>query len=146
MANEQRVARVDDDEILHANQSDVLLAAGENDIVRGVLGGQRAVGGVASLVGGQVLGHRNPASDVVPIKPRLKLEHAGGFLHDGVVDGYLGEPGKFRFEQGRRIVCRAQAGNEGGQLGRVLGQFSHDGGDRPDEHAGIPTKVALFEE
>lgn len=144
--DEEAVLGGDDDEILHTDEGHVLAGLGEDDVVEGVELGERAVVLIAMLVGLEVAADAGPVADVIPVEGGLDIENAGGVLHEGVVDGELGQLAELFFHGGVEVLGAAKLGDEVCQHGAVAAELAEDGGDGPDEHACVPKEIALADE
>ena len=103
------------------------------------------VADVALAVVGEILGECRPASDIVPIEGALDHEDAARFFQNGVVYRDFRERRENVREELCKVFAAVDARDECAQLGRVPLERGEDGGDRPDEHAGVPPEVALPE-
>ena len=147
VGDEEGVFGLDDDEVIDDEEGDVgVFPIVEDDVVFGVDLGNCGIGGVLDALLREVFGDGDPGADVIPIEGGLKVEDAFGFFHEGVVDGNRGELGKLASDGGGDVAGVAELGDEVGELGTLAGEFAGDGGDGPDEHAGIPGEAALGEE
>ncbi len=146
VGDEEGIFGLDDDEVIDAEEGDVgVFAIVEDDVVFGVDLGDGGIGGVLDALLGEVFGDGDPGADVIPIECSFEVEDAFGFFHEGVVDGNRGECGKLGRDGGGDVGGVAELGNEVGELGALAGEFTGDGGDGPNEHAGIPGEAALGE-
>lgn len=145
--DEGGVIGLDNDEVIDTEQSDFAILTGvEDDVVLGVDFGDFGVGFVFFALSVEVFGDGNPGADVVPVEGGLDVEHAGGFFHEGVVDGDGAEARKLLGDGLVDVWGGLDLIDEVGELRGVLGEFLCDGVYRPDEHARIPGEVALSEE
>jgi len=138
---------LDDDEVIDAEEGDAgFFAIVEDDVVLGFDFGDLVVGLVSVALGVEVFGDGDPGADVVPVEGGLDVEDAGGFFHEGVVDGDGGEFREFLGDGGGDVRGVFEFVDEAGELWGVLLKFGGDGLERPDKHAGVPSEVALAEE
>ena len=73
------------DKIVHAEQRNVGPSLIEDNVVRRINRGDRAIRGVIVLVVFEIFRHRPPTSDIVPIKTRFHNQDTIGLFHDRVI-------------------------------------------------------------
>ncbi len=151
VGDEDAIGGVDDDEILDSEEGDVgvfpvFRRGGVDGVAGGILGADGGIMVVSLGVFGEVFSDGDPGSYIVPIEGGFDVEDAGGALHEGVVDADGGELGELAGEGGGDVGGGANFVDEIGELGAVAAELCDDGGDAPDEHAGVPGEVARFEE
>jgi len=104
VGDEDGVIGLDDDEVIDAEEGDFgAFSCVEDDVVLGVDFGEVGVGAVLLALGLEVFCDGDPGADVVPVKGGLDVEDAGGFFHEGVVDGDGGEVGELLGDGGEDV-------------------------------------------
>src|SRR6266496_6459913 len=86
MTNQNCVAGSHNNKIMNSKQSDRRPVLIKNDVIGGIDRSDRTVGSVALLVLLEIICHRSPASNVVPIEAGFYHQHAVRLLHDGVIE------------------------------------------------------------
>ena len=85
VTNQDRIPRTHDDKVVHPQQSNRRPVLVEDNVVRGIERSHCTVRRVSMLVVLEIIGHRSPAANVIPIKARLDNKDPVGFLHDRVI-------------------------------------------------------------
>jgi len=130
VGDEEGVVSLDDDEVIDAEEGDAgVFAIVEDDVVLGFDFGDLVVGLVSVALGVEVFGDGDPGADVVPIEGGLDVEDAGGFFHEGVVDGDGGEfeVGEFFSDGGGDVGGVFEFVDEASELWGVCAEFGGDG-------------------
>ena len=143
VTNQDGVARSHDDEIVHSKQRDSCPLLIENNVVTGINRRDPAVSGVSMLIVFEIISNCSPAPDIVPIEAGFDNKNAIRFLHDCVIEG---DPRQFTetlAQYSFKVAGRAKLGNEIRQLRRMAIELAQHCRHRPDEHSGVPTKVAF---
>ena len=99
VGHQQRVGRVDDDEIAHADGRHQRLLAVDVAVVR-VLEHGGAAGEVAGRVARRQLPQRRPRADVAPADVDRQHRRLVGALHHGIVDGDAGRASRRPWHRG----------------------------------------------
>ena len=86
VANEDRVRRAHDDEIVDAEQCDPRALRIEDDVVRGFERRDFAIRRVPVRVILEILLDGAPAPDIIPIEAGFHYQDAIGFLHDCIIE------------------------------------------------------------
>ena len=148
IGDEHRVARIDDDEILHAdNRHDALI--GLNEAVGAFDDDSRAVHAIAGRIGfaaGRHFADRFPRADVAPVETRRHNRAPFGAFHQRVVDRDI----RHRHERFARILDRAFPTRRAGMtcargFKNIRTEFGRGGNQSvgtKTEHARIPRVVA----
>src|SRR5229473_3261327 len=147
-ANQQGVARFDDDDILHADRRYKLIRTPE-EISIGIERSERPGGDVLALVSRQQFVHRRPRSDVAPSHLRGDDKHAAragltrGRLHHGIVYRNVFEL-RILANQRARVARRsdgvAQAAQRPVGLRQVALQGLEERSHAEEEHSRVPLK------
>ena len=145
-ADEEGVGGLDDDEIVDAEEGDGAWLVGEDEIIGGFDGVEGGIRLISRGIGIEVFGDGGPASDIIPIETGFDDEDAFGFFHDRVIDGDFWEGREIGGDESGEIFGGAEAADEFAEERGVAVEGGEDGGDGPDEHAGVPAEVALLEE
>lgn len=146
MGDEDGIGRGDDHQMFDSEHGDVLFAVGEDEVVAAVEMADFAILLVAVAVAEEVGTDRGPVADVIPVEAGFDVEHAGGFFHEGVVDGKFGEIGELGLDGGAEVAATGEGVDEGGKFGAQGGEIVADGFNAPEKHAGVPGETALFQE
>ncbi len=86
VANQNRVRRADDDQIVHSKQCNGCSIFLKHDVIAGIDGGNAAVCGVSAFILFKIIRHRSPAADIIPIKRGFYDQNAVGLFHDRVIE------------------------------------------------------------
>lgn len=142
LTDEEDTVVLRDDDVVEA-LDDYLLAVGDTDHATGAFDDLDLVAhdSVAGSILWQEGVERTPCAEVTPAElgrhdvGRLRL------LHDGIVDGDLGEGGIEFIDLGLLLGGEESGSNlihDGSNLGGMLTELADDGLDRPEEHTAVP--------
>ncbi len=116
VADQDGVLGFHEDEVADAEQSDVFVVLGKDDVAGCVPGDDGCVGGIMVFVMIEVFGYGCPCAEVVPVEGGLHDEDAVGFFHDGVVYGNFWEFWEVLDESRVEVLSLVSFGDEGGDF------------------------------
>ena len=147
VGNEEGVIRLNDDEVVDSKEGDFKpFLVVEDDVVLGINEGEIAVGSVIAVLLVEIFSNGDPRTDVVPVKGRFDIKNSFRVFHEGVVDGDGGEPRELGVDGGVNIAGLTKLLDKAAEFGGMLFQLVQNGGNGPDEHAGIPGEVTSSQE
>jgi hypothetical protein len=145
--DQQRIRRVDDDEVAHPEQSDESPVA-EDDVVARLEHLHRPSRRVPGAVPAPDLGHRRPTADVVPAEVAGDDGDALGLLHHPVVDGDRIDAPVGAPDRRLDVLLRPRPRHRrqgGGGARQVALDLLADHLRPPHEHAGVPEEATAGE-